>query len=35
MYKNIDVELGFQVVLSAIPNQEDINFEDDIEKHFF
>ncbi|REE24712.1 hypothetical protein DFQ09_10316 [Winogradskyella pacifica] len=35
MYKNIDVEYGFQVVLSTIPNQEDINFEDDIEKHFF
>lgn len=35
MYKSIDVEYGFQVVLSTIPNQEDISFEDDIEEHFF
>lgn len=35
MYKNIKVEYGFQIVLSTIPNQDNINFEDDIEKNFF
>lgn len=35
MYREINVEYGFQVVLSTIPNQDNINFEEDIEKHFF
>jgi len=34
-YNDLEVDYGFQLVLSTIPNQEGINFEEDIEKHYF
>lgn len=35
MYKEIEINYGIQVIFSTIPNQKDINFEDDVEKNYF
>lgn len=35
MYNDIEIEYGFQTVLSTIPNQKEIDFEDDIEENYF
>lgn len=35
MYKDITINYGVQIIFSTIPNQKEINFEEDVQKYYF